>query len=208
MYLIGADFPYGPTPVAFAIPKIVGIPTEQFNLVATAQETPNLCWAACTQSILTFFGIPLSQQAIVARIHGVPVDVPASDSEISASLNGRAVTNDGRATITVRSRLATGAPNPTELIRALGQLRPVLLKLTTGFHVAHAVVATSVTYVDAPWGPQITSLTYRDPYPTFENWINKGKVIVVEPQLSQLWSTVVAHWLIEVRVQRRGTLWQ
>lgn len=204
MYLVDASFPVRPAPTVFAIPKVAGIPTWQMNLVSRTQEAPNLCWAACTQSILAFVaGLPVRQDTIVSRIHGLPVDAPATDSQITASLKVRVVSNDDRKVTVVRPSYVAGAPTPTRLIRELGRLRPILMKVAVGPDTAHAVVATSVTYMDEPWGPLILSLTYRDPSPTVQDLMNKGRVVVDGPQLPQFASTICAHWLIDVTHRQR-----
>ncbi len=197
MYMQVTEQSFRPTPVAFAIQRTVGIPTECFDRAATVQESPSWCWVTAPQMVHAYYGFHISQQELVSRRYRIPRDVRGSDDDITASLNVSACvdTGNGIVGISVHGRRVGGPPSPRALIRELSQGRPVIVTFMADPLVGHAVVITAVDYLQAPQGPMITSLSYRDPSPTLTNWINRGRVPLVEPDLSRFYASIRAHWL-------------
>src|SRR5260370_13490759 len=103
-------------PPAPPSPTYIGIPTPVADFVAAAQAQDMWCWAACIQMILNFYGIPITQDEIVTRVYGYPINEPATDGVISASLNGWGINAQGRRFV-VRSYVASGSPTAPVLTR-------------------------------------------------------------------------------------------
>jgi hypothetical protein len=110
--------------------QYVGIRTADFNFYAAAQQQNEWCWAASIQMILNYYGIPATQQEIVTRTYGIPVDQPGSDAAINAALNGwgRAVEGQIR---TIHSASGQGLPSPGVLLNELNQQHPILIAFST-----------------------------------------------------------------------------
>lgn len=177
-------------------PTYVGIPSVTF--FAAAQQEDEWCWAASIQMILNHYEIPLSQQEIVTRTYGALVNQPGTDQQISANLNGWAVTVQGKH-VTVRSWTKAGPPAPLVLLQELSRGHPILLTFSpNGPNSGHAVVITAASYVQTPQGPIITSLVLRDPFPTQQNIANSGRVELMGPQLASFIPLVRGHWIVWV----------
>jgi len=190
MYLAPQSF--RPWPGLVSLRKTVGVPTEQFDFVASPQMQSFWCWAAGIEMILRWYGVNVSQTQIVERIKGRLTNEPGSDEEISASLNAWAVRVDGR-WVRIRSKVVRGAPTPAMLIRQLRQGHPVLLAVATGPYSGHILVATSMTYL----GWKVESLVFRDPTPS--NVRNRGRVELSSWQIPPFMSSVRAHWLVAIQ---------
>jgi hypothetical protein len=181
-----------------SVPIEIGIPSATFNFVASAQETEVWCWAASVQMILNYYGLSVTQAEVVSRIFGGPAVTTASDSVISAALNGWGFNKFGRP-VTITSWGAPGPPNPAVLLNELSQGHPILLTFQSGPNSGHAVVITAASYFPTPQGPQIVRLIIRDPYPTSVNVQNLGRVDVGGPALGPFIATVRSHWLVRVQ---------
>ncbi len=179
-------------------PIYVGIPTTQFNFAAAAQQQNEWCWAASTQMILGWYGVPTTQPEIVQRVYGSVIDQAASDQVISAALNGWGRAVNGQV-VTISSVVYPGPPPPMILINQLSQRHPVLLTFMSGPTSGHAVVITAASYINTQWGPQITSLVIRDPYPTPQNTANAGRVEIAGSSLTQLAAAMRGYWLVTVQ---------
>ncbi len=179
-------------------PTYVGIRSGQFNFVAAAQVQNEWCWAASTQMILNWYGIPVNQAQIVSRIFGGPVNTPGSDRAISAALNGWAMTANGRPVV-IRSYTAAGPPPPHVLLSQLNGQHPILLTFMTGPYSGHAVVVTAASYVPSPAGPYITSIVIRDPWPSPQNIQTEGREEIGGPALAQFLPSVRSYWLVSVQ---------
>ena len=95
----------------------------------------------------------------------------------------------------VRALVYTGAPTPSYLIQELNQGRPVMIGYVSGQGSGHAVVITGAYYNHTPYGPSIQTLVVRDPWPSYENIQNKGRV---EYPGSVLANRIMAHWYVRV----------
>ena len=182
---------FGPQPI------YVGIPTSVFQFSAAAQLQDEWCWAASTQMILTYYGLPISQPEIVARVFGAVRDWSASDQVISAALNGWGHTRNGQI-VHINSQAYPGPPLPNVLFAELSQGHPILLTYMSGPTSGHAVVITAVSYINSPWGPQLTSLVLRDPWPSPQNLATSGRVEVPYSALAQFASTMRGYWVVRV----------
>jgi len=178
-------------------PFYVGIPTASFNFVAASQTQNEWCWAASTQMILNWYNVPVTQPEIVQRVLGTVVDAPASDAMVSAALNGWGYARNGQ-TVIIRSAGYPGAPPPLTLINELSQQHPILLTFFSGPYTGHAVVITGASYISTLWGPQITSLVIRDPYPTPQNVATEGRVEIAGANLGQFARAMRGYWLVSV----------
>jgi len=179
-------------------PQYVGPPKEAVDKIAAAQEESMWCWAASIQTVLHYFNVTISQEQIVARIYGTAVNEPASDAAISASLNGWAFDCHVRK-IVIRSRVATGPPSLNVLMNEVARGRPILVTVNpAGSSIGHAVVLTAATHI----GRRVTSLVYRDPWPSPENCANAGRIEVSGDAVSQFLSSIETHWLISASFPR------
>lgn len=174
-----------------------GIPANQFDFFAAAQRQSSWCWAASIQMILNWYGLPVDQSQVVSRTYGAAINAGASDQQISSSLNTWAIAANGR-TYAIGSVTAAGAPQPSVLVQEMNQRHPILLTFSTGPFNGHAVVVTATTYFSTPQGPQLNSLSLRDPWPSDQNIANKGKTEVSGAALDEFLRHVRSHWLVSV----------
>jgi hypothetical protein len=175
-------------------PTYIGIPTPVADFVATAQAQDMWCWAACIQMILNFYGIPITQDEIVTRVYRYPINEPATDDVISASLNAWGINAQGRRFV-VRSYVASGPPTASVLTQELINGRPILLAFSSGTSIGHAVVITAASRM----GSLVSSVIYRDPSPTPENLAEKGRVELAMDRLAEFLPSVRSHWLVSVQ---------
>jgi hypothetical protein len=175
-------------------PRYWGIATEVFDFIAASQEQEMWCWAASIQMLLNFYRVPVTQEQIVSRVYGIPLNQPGTDNAISASLHGWGINANGKH-FTVQSCVAPGPPSPQVLFRELSRGHPILLTFNPGFPLGHAVVVTAASSI----GTIVTSLVYRDPSQTPTNIENKGRVELFTEQLAQFLPSVQSHWLVTVR---------
>lgn len=172
--------------------QYVGPPREAVDKIAATQEQSMWCWAAAIQTILHAYGVIVSQGQIVARIYGSALNEPASDVAISASLSGWAFDCRGRK-IVVRCRVGIGPPALNVLMNEVARGRPILVTANpTGSSVGHALVLTGASRV----GRSVTSLVYRDPWPSPENCANVGRVEISGAAVGQFLLAIQSHWLI------------
>jgi len=140
-----------------------GIPTSAFQFFAARQSHSNWCWAAAVQMVLNYHGLFVSQAAIVDRIYGSEVDLPASPSQILTALSGWAPDVNGRFSAIYASPYTySGA----QIVQDLGYRWPLIAGLRTANGGGHAVVVTAVYYsVDAWNNPIFQTVVIRDPWP-------------------------------------------
>src|SRR5690606_14672128 len=70
-----------------------GVPTRALVVRAAPegigrQRMSQWCWAASSQMILNYIGLPVSQEAVITRAYGGYLDRPATPEEIALTLNG------------------------------------------------------------------------------------------------------------------------
>lgn len=144
--------------------------------------------------IFNYYGININQIEIVNRTYGGLVDAPGSLEAITANLNNMNIDDNGRQ-YSVSALFGYGAPNAQYLINALASQQPVLIGYNTGGS-GHAVVVTACEYVQTPYGPQITAIAVRDPWPSAANIANRGRIVYNSSDLAQ---RIMTYWFVSVR---------
>jgi hypothetical protein len=175
----------------------IGIRTEIFNFFAAAQTKTEWCWAASIQMILNYHGIPVNQDEVVQHSHGVLTDDPGTDGDITNALNGLIGGNN------VSGVENPGIPPPNTLIDQLRAGNPILQAISTGQFSGHCVVITAASYIQTPMGPQVVDLVIRDPWPSPQNIMTKGKVEINGQQLQGFVNSARSYWLINVDAPNR-----
>lgn len=178
----------------------VGILAERFNYFVSSQRNSQWCWAAALQMIYNYYGVSISQEQIVHRSYGndpatnsLP-DLPASFDLVTKNINGKWYDSSGKIYF-ANATLFYGRPNPYNLIAELSNQRPILIGYKTGINLRHAVVLTACSYVSTIWGPQIQTLTVRDPDNTGADNSNPGRIEYTGSSLAEL---IDVHWYIKV----------
>jgi len=172
----------------------VGITTQKIQPFAVSQWRDEWCWAASAQLVLNWYGIPISQDAIVQRSHGDTANRTGSDMDITFTLNGWAPTTGG--VKIVHSTEFPGMLTPDLLYSNLKTGHPVLIAFQSGPFSGHVVVVTAAVFVPLPGGQwNVTTLVYRDPWPSPGNLASIGRVQLDGPQLKAFASTVRASWI-------------
>jgi hypothetical protein len=152
-------------------PLVVGMPTRFLELRAAPgswgrQRKSQWCWAASSQIILNYIGLPLTQEAIIGRAFGTDLDQPASVLEIAATLNGWTISDSfGRQFTVITSAFAT-LPAERVIADLAAQRPPIVGLINPNGNGGHAFVLTAVSYDLDPQGlPSIKSVVLRDPWP-------------------------------------------
>lgn len=187
----------------FAQPQYVGIPRNEFEFYAAAQQDSQWCWAASIQMVLNYYGVSIGQRQIVGRTYGAdpsgrPPNWSGSFQAITANLNNWSIDNNGDPYV-VQASVYPGAPTPAYLLRELEEKHPVMIGYASGPSSGHAVVITAASYIPSPQGPIIQSLIVRDPWPSPSNVQNRGRVEYPGAALAQY---IQAHWYVRVRKNR------
>ncbi len=178
----------------------VGIPGSKLNYVGSIQKKPQWCWAASIQMVLNYYNIAIKQEQIVERTYGREVNgqLPnwtASIGTIHMNLNNWSVDNTGKRYI-VNAQFGYGAPEPIYLIEELRQQRPVIIGYQSNSG-GHAVVITALSYYESDYGPVISSIIVRDPYPEQNCGASNGRV---EYDAETLVNRITAHWFVRVLI--------
>jgi hypothetical protein len=121
----------------------VGIPDREFAPHYRAQGASMWCWASCVEMALSYAGIELSQEAIVARQQGEGTNIGALPDELVGSTNGLFRKGDGEAAL-VSGQYLCGAPPPAVLYTHLERHAPGILLYTRSDGQGHAVVLTGI----------------------------------------------------------------
>jgi hypothetical protein len=130
------------------------------SAVTTFQEQtlPQWCWAACLSVIFNYWGHRVSQQTIVRSFYGGIVNMPGSNEQIMAGLNGNWVDDDGRRFSVQGDTYGT---NPMTAANDLATGMPLIV-CTQG----HAMVLTNLTCNRNFSGQiQVTDAGVMDPWP-------------------------------------------
>lgn len=180
-------------------PTMVGIPTARFNFVSTAQLQTEWCWAASVQMVLNWYNIPVTQTDVVNRIYHKTVDAAASENQIAEALSGFAYDRDGHK-VHIHADRKTGIPSPELLVNQLSQQRPMLVTFHSTRKMLHAVVITSAEYTtNEQGGVHVTSLTYRDPNPTFQDRKVAGTVHLTGEELRKFVEKLSSYYMFTVK---------
>jgi len=135
----------------------IGIPTSRMNTVYAAQRNTQWCWAAAIEMILRYYGIEISQEAIVYRAYGLdwrgqPPNREATYEAMAKNLNDWGIDFKGQFFV-VRASFHWGPPPLETLMRELSAQRPVLLSYISRTFprlAGHAVVATALQIEQLP----------------------------------------------------------
>ncbi len=179
--------------------KYVGIASNQLNYIASSQENSQWCWAASIQMVFRYYGIDITQSQIVSRTYGTDnwgnlPDWPASFQTIHNNLNNWSIDNNGQY-YEVSAEMGKGTPSPAFLVNELSNGHAVILGYNTG-QGGHAVVVTALSYYPTAYGPQVQSIIVRDPWPSYTNIQNLGRI---EYPAESLAYNTQAYWSVRVR---------
>ncbi len=183
----------------------VGVPTDQFNYVASLQEQSEWCWAASTQMILRWLDVDVDQRDVVRRIRGDAEEQTASARDITRALNAISKSRSGKREI-IHAMSAAGPPNETVMISELRQRVPMLLTIDLGPGFRHAVVLTAARYYRDAAGIHIVSLVIRDPYPTPDNIRNDGRMEISGRGLRAFVDCISRTWMVWVTEAKSTTV--
>lgn len=161
------------------------IKSSAFQLSVAKQLQDNWCWAACTQMVLHYQGIDISQDEIVKRAFGVVIDEPAGCDNIVEGANGWNYKGTAIEAWSVNKQSAH------DLIDALAYHYPIIIGLNIPKQdVGHAYVLTAIYFrykdddirnIKIPY-----SVVLRDPWPpnkdtfttTWEDFVSRINCIV------------------------------
>lgn len=136
------------------------IETSYFKEYVASQRNNNWCWAACTQMVLNYQGVNVTQEQIVERVFGVQVDRPGTAQNIVEGARGWYV--DGH-TIGAKS---DNSFIPQKLIDDLVNKYPLVVGLSMpGQNVGHAYVLTGISFQKNVESIYPQSVILRDPWP-------------------------------------------
>ncbi|MEJ4087495.1 papain-like cysteine protease family protein [Galbibacter orientalis] len=148
---------------------VAGIPTNEFEAwaaerVSGNQRQANWCWAACSQMVLNYHGLYISQEQIVTKIYGGLVDRPANESQIKRALSGWAPNVQGRVS---NIYCQSGLTSINEITEALAYKWPLIVGLRNpNGGVGHAYVLTAIYYSTDQFNNTIPDkVVLRDPMP-------------------------------------------
>jgi Papain-like cysteine protease AvrRpt2 len=135
------------------------------------------CWSAAVSMIFAFYGYRVSQRTIVERAYDGSFDLSGDFVEDSRQLNRPWIDERGRVFECTAKPLFAVAPYAEnaatrEMIAGLDRGQPVLL-----CDARHAMVLTSLSYVNDPASPQIRHALVADPWPGADPHIH-----ALEPQ--------------------------
>lgn len=175
---------------------VAGIPTNEFDAWAAEPQTgnqrqANWCWAACSQMVLNYHGLLISQEQIVTKIFGGLVDNPASVMQIRKALSGWAPNVQGQISYIY---CQSGIASVNEITHALAYKWPLIvgLKNPNGL-VGHVYVLTAIYYSIDQFNNTIPDkVVLRDPMPGKDK---DGPIEVSWNQFSNLLEMVFKVWV-------------
>ena len=187
-----------PSDKQFYQPKYVGISSDVFDNLMTAQDNSYWCWAATAQIVLNYYGIDIEQEQIVERIYqkdeyGELPDSGITLNTIHKCLNYSDIDNSGTK-YKVEATIGKGPPTAAMLIEQLAKKKPVIVGYETGLG-GHIVVITAVSYIETSNGFKIASIVVRDPMPDAAYSMDNGKIEYPGRYFARLMN---AYWYINV----------
>lgn len=141
----------------------------QSQAAARMQEESQWCWAACISMVCRFHGFDLSQESIVRQMYGSVVNMPADDRVLTAAINRRWTTTDGRnidiTASTFSPALGTSDVMNSTVVDDLRNNRPLINGSRN-----HATVTARVDYTRTNMGnPEVFKVHVIDPWPGATN---------------------------------------
>lgn len=157
------------------------IKTSYFKAHVARQRSENWCWAACTQMVLNYQGVNVSQEQIVERVFGFQIDRPGTAENIVQGASGWYV--DGH---TIGAKYDYSFI-PQKLIDDLVNKYPLVVGLSMpGQNVGHAYVLTGLSFQKQGDVIYPQSVILRDPWPD-----NQSRVILSWDDFSSRAHTIV-----------------
>lgn len=157
------------------------IETSYFKTYVARQRNQNWCWAACTQMVLNYQGVNVSQEQIVERVFGAQVDRPGTALNIVEGASGWYV--DGR---TIGAK-ADHSFIPQKMINDLVNKYPLVVGLRIrGQNVGHAYVLTGISFQKQGDAIYPNSVILRDPWPD-----NQSRLVLPWSDFSDRVHTIV-----------------
>lgn len=136
------------------------------------QHMNQWCWAACIEMVFKYYGLHVTQEAIVQQTWGGIVNLPGQPHHILANLNRSWRDSSGR-----RFHVSGNSysANPITAAQDLSQDMPLIIGT-----MGHAMVLSSLKYTRDQWGNgQVSAAIVRDPWPgkgrrvlTAQEWYN------------------------------------
>lgn len=178
----------------------IGIRSDILDNNFAMQRNSMWCWAASIQMVLRYYGVTISQEAIVKQSFGVdewgnPANKPAGFDIMTKHLNKWGVDVHGQH-FEIRAMLSPGAPSPSVLLRELSSHRPILISYNSRPRMNHAVVCTAAKITEENGRQVIKSIVVRDPAPYKKNIEHHGRI---EHRALTLAQKTAAYWLIRVK---------
>lgn len=157
------------------------IETTYFKAYVAEQRNNNWCWAACTQMVLNYQGVDVSQEQIVERVFGARVDRPGTAQNIVEGASGWYV--DG---YTIGAK-ADYSFIPQKLVDDLVNKYPLVVGLSRpGQNVGHAYVLTGLSFQKQGNAIYPQSVILRDPWPG-----NQSRIVLSWSDFSSRANTIV-----------------
>lgn len=157
------------------------IESAYFRAYVARQRSENWCWAACTQMVLNYQGVNVSQEQIVERVFGARVDRPGSAQNIVQGASGWYV--DGHSI----AAKADYSFIPQKLIDDLVNKYPLVIGLSMpGQNVGHAYVLTGISFLKQGDAIYPQSVILRDPWPD-----NQSRLVLTWSDFSSRANTIV-----------------
>lgn len=151
-----------PGPAA-AADQFVGIPAGEFADHYRPQRAARWCWASCLEMALSYAGIAVPQEELVARGGDRSGRLGALPSDVIRSANGLFETTCGVPAL-VSGQFVAGAPPAAVLYNHLRRRAPAILLYERDQGDGHAVLVTGIEVASDPeHGITVTSLHVFDP---------------------------------------------
>ncbi len=174
-----------------------GVNSQTFNYIASIgkQRADNWCWAACTQMVLNYHGLYVTQEQIVNKCFGGLYNAPGGTLEMFTALNGWAYNTRGGASNIYTNNYPT---NANEIQSLLANDWPLIVGLNYGTDVGHAYVLTAIYYslsYDA-YGNLIVipdKVVLRDPWP-----YNNSRQEMSWAEFSTHVNMIYKVWIVDV----------
>lgn len=175
----------------------IGVSRRLMNTVYAKQQSEYLCWAASITNILKAYGIyNITQQQFATRICGVKANCPATNYDISRSLNFSGYDQNGYY-FEVKAPLGYYKPNLSRLFEEIDLKKPVLVAYQyPNMQMGHAVLITGCEYQIRNGRKYITKLILRDPSPDIINQIYNGRKEITD--VTGFLNSIYAHWFVNV----------
>lgn len=157
------------------------VETSYFKAFVARQHSENWCWAACTQMVLNYQGVDVTQEQVVERVFGFCIDKPGSAEDIVKGAKGWYV---GGHKINAKYDYYFV---PQKIIEDLVNKYPLVVGLRMpGQTVGHAYVLTGMSFKKQGESVYPQSVILRDPWPD-----NQSRVVLTWHDFSNRAQTIV-----------------